>query len=219
MVTASTDRSAAGSCMASPRSSVMCWDSPAARTFCRPRASMAPEKSTPTTRAAPGRDASHVCRARAHVEQRLAAGEHQRPNRGSAPAAIDAGAQEMVEKVVARRDRIEHAGDAIRRLVGSWGPRRSQKRISHKAHKDLVFQITKRLRDQNHRELCMLVAKSSLWLSWLSQVQGQGGRHEVHDSHIPVQIERPLHLRQVVVADERLLVCVRRMATMATPTR
>ena len=61
---------------------------------------------------------SNVSRPAANVEQRLAARELQRRNRGGPPPAIDAGAEEMIEKIVSRRDRIEHSGDAGRRFVG-----------------------------------------------------------------------------------------------------
>ena len=100
--------------------------------------------------------------AAAHIEERFAAGEPQRRDRRRAPASIDAGAEEMIEQIVAGGDRIEHSGDAIRGFV---------RRCRHS-----------------------------------SKVQRHGGREEVDDPDVSVQVERLLHLRQVVVADQRLFV-------------
>jgi hypothetical protein len=56
-------------------------------------------------------------------------------NRGRAPAAIDAGTEQMIEQVISRRNRIEHSGDAIGRFVG---------RRRHEDHKDeLATKVTK----------------------------------------------------------------------------
>ena len=57
-----------------------------------------------------------VGRPGAEVEHALAAGQRQRLNRALPPAAIDARAQQMIEEIVAARDRIEHPRDASGRL-------------------------------------------------------------------------------------------------------
>ena len=59
-----------------------------------------------------------IGRARAHVDQGLAAGEPERRDGPLAPSAIDPGTQQMIEQVVPRRDCVEHARDAIGGLVG-----------------------------------------------------------------------------------------------------
>src|SRR5207245_8387620 len=62
----------------------------------------------------------HVSRARAEIEHDLTASQTQRANRAPAPQAIDPGAQQMVEKIVPRSDRVEHSADARRgpRYIG-----------------------------------------------------------------------------------------------------
>ena len=52
----------------------------------------------------------------AEIEHPLAAGERERPDRALAPPRVDAGAEQMVQEVVPRRDRVEHPGNALGRL-------------------------------------------------------------------------------------------------------
>ena len=93
---------------------------PRARSFSRPTRSIAPAKSTPTTRARrrPRRRAA-IARSAVPVHR---SSTRSRPVSASdriarlPPAAIDAGAQQVVEEIVARGDRVEHARDALRRF-------------------------------------------------------------------------------------------------------
>ena len=105
--------------MASPRTSAMRAASPAARTFCAEREHRVREVDANDAAGAAPRRAfqRHVRRAGAHIQQRFAPGERQRADRPRPPAPVDAGAQDMIEKVVARRDRVEHPGDAVGSLV------------------------------------------------------------------------------------------------------
>ena len=123
------DRHRVGAAVAQPaaasrrRGPAQCAVSPAAaRTFRRPSASIAPAKSTPTTRAAPvarsARLERDIGRSRADVDKVSRPVSSQRVDRPLPPALVDPGAEQVIEQVVARRDRIEHAGDAIRRFVG-----------------------------------------------------------------------------------------------------
>ena len=122
-VTASTLPSRTGSRIASPRTSAIRRSSPAARTLLQPErqhragevdadhargAAGPPRRASSATSAVPVQTSSSVSRPVSRSDA----------NRPRAPAAVDAGAEEVVEQVVARRDRIEHPGDAIGRLVG-----------------------------------------------------------------------------------------------------
>ena len=71
----------------------------------------------------------HVSSAGADIDQRLSTGELQRSDRSRPPALVDPSAEQMIQQVVTRRDRVEHAGNAIRRLVGCLHD-------SHGAHED-----------------------------------------------------------------------------------
>ena len=123
-VTASADALATGRRMASPRTSAMRSSSPAARTL----------RSAERQHRAGEIHADHARRARRPGAPRLerdigragaTSTSVSRPVSCSesialrAPAPVDPGAEQVIEQVVARRDRIEHAGDAIGRLVGS----------------------------------------------------------------------------------------------------
>ena len=119
-VTASTDCEATGTRVASPRTSVTPRPAEDEASFCWPTRSMAPAKSTPTTRLAPGR-ASRAAIARSAVPvqrstTRSLPGELQGSDRAAPPAAIDAGAQQVVEKIVSAGNGVEHAGDPFGRL-------------------------------------------------------------------------------------------------------
>jgi hypothetical protein len=46
-------------------------------------------------------------------------GQAKRSEGCRAPAAVDAGTEQVVEQVVAGRNRVEHPGDAIRSFIGS----------------------------------------------------------------------------------------------------
>ena len=120
-VTASALPSAAGSRIASPRTSAIRRLLPAAAHLVQPDA---PASRRRSRRRAPRRRAGRRPRAprprcRADVDQRLAAGQPQRRDRLRPPPPVDAGAEQLVQQVVPRRDRIEHPGDAIGSLVGS----------------------------------------------------------------------------------------------------
>ena len=52
---------------------------------------------------------------------RSRAGQLQRPDRAAPPAAIDAGAQQVIEEIVAAGDRVEHPRDALGRLGDRFG--------------------------------------------------------------------------------------------------
>jgi hypothetical protein len=54
---------------------------------------------------------------RADVYELLASRQLEGSDRARTPAAIDAGTEDVIEQVVARRNRVEHARDAVRRLV------------------------------------------------------------------------------------------------------
>ena len=87
----------------------------------RPRAPRAASR----VRAAIARSAVPVHRS----STRSSPGQLQRPDRRAPPAAIDAGAEQMVQQIVAPGDGVEHSGDARRTLgeisqgvgcLGAW---------------------------------------------------------------------------------------------------
>ena len=85
-----------------------------------PCASIAPEKSTPTTRARAVAAPAPIATSAVPVQT---SSSLSRPvncsarNRAPAPVAIEAAGQNRVEQVVAAGDRVEHARDLRRRLV------------------------------------------------------------------------------------------------------
>ena len=99
--------------VASPRTSRMRVLRPSARTFASPSRSISPAKSTPTTGAA--RRAARRSRPRDRAvpvhrsSTRAPACERERIHRAVPPAAIEAGTEHVIQQVVARRDRVEHA--------------------------------------------------------------------------------------------------------------
>ena len=119
-VTASADRSAAGRLVASPRTSVTRLSSRRRRSLAAPTPSIAPAKSTPMTRRAAGECVTAAIATSpvpVHTSiTRFSTGELQRFNRALAPALVDAGAEKVVEEIVALGDGVEHAGDFLRRL-------------------------------------------------------------------------------------------------------
>ena len=96
---------------------------------CRGRAAASPRRSPRRRPApAPGRcRAAPIATSAVPVQtssSRSRAGQRQRLDGAAPPVAVEAGREQPVEQVVARGDRVEHPGDARRRLVERLRPRR-----------------------------------------------------------------------------------------------
>jgi len=100
-----------------------------------------PAKSTPMTRAAAGR-ASAAAIARSpvpvHKSSTRSVRQPQRLESRGGANAIDAGAEQVVEEIVAAGDRVEHAGDAFGRfeMSGDFQHRRPSAHERHESTKD-----------------------------------------------------------------------------------
>ena len=158
IVTASHERVAHRDRASRRRAPAGCARSSAARAqLARARArSIAPAKSTPTTDAPRRARARPRSRGRAVPVQRSStrspAGQRSASTARVAPAAIEAGAEQMIEEVVARGDRVEHARDArrasCRAVESSAGFADASRRGSCPVHGgiQLVLEAERRLR-------------------------------------------------------------------------